>query len=74
MGVTSTKQQRRSKTWVIDNVYMLARRELRRLDSGRGQADAECVARWHHVVRLCELSATPTSILRRSLPTEITNG
>lgn len=65
--------------WTVDNIYMLARRELRRLNNtGRVEIihglDTQSVERWGHVVRLCEAVASKSDILRRSLPTEMTEG
>jgi hypothetical protein len=41
--------------WVLDNIFTIARRELRRLERA-GASEIESVSgdRWGHVLRLCE--------------------
>jgi hypothetical protein len=48
-------EDNRRLRWVLDNVYTLARRELRRLERA-GATEIESVSgdRWGHVLRLCE--------------------
>jgi hypothetical protein len=47
--------ERRALQWTLDNIYTIARREVRRLERA-GAAEIESVSgdRWGHVLRLCE--------------------
>lgn len=49
------ERQAKQLQWALDNIYTIARRELRRLERA-GASEIESVAgdRWGHVVRLCE--------------------
>ena len=63
----------RSMEWGLGNCYMLARRELRRLERMGCKADSMSVERWQHVVRICEeAGAKSKGVLRATLPTEYT--
>lgn len=46
----SLEQRAQVLTWVVDNVYTIARREHRRLEDGK----ALRLEMWAHVLRLCE--------------------
>lgn len=66
-------------TWPqpLDNVYMLARREIRRIERRLDVAPvlAPTLEQWRHVLRICEEAGGGSAgILRRSLPTELTDG
>ena len=59
-----------SPEWVVSNCYTLARREVNRLTKAGG--DPVSLERWQHVLRICELCAPKSSILRWGFPTELT--
>lgn len=60
----------RTAEWGLANVYMLARRRLRRLPAGHAEREW-----WEHVVRIAEEAGVrQPSVLRESVPTEITDG
>lgn len=64
----------------LGNCYMMAKRELHRLDraSLKGLAgktyNSLAVEQWQHVLRFCEEAGCKSDILRATLPTEITDG
>jgi hypothetical protein len=66
--------------WALDNCYMLARRELKRLGQQMvsptaPRPDPLTIERWEHVKRICEQAGLePHGVLRRTFPTEITDG
>lgn len=61
MTIHGLKQQRGHLQWALDNIYTLARRELRRLERA-GASEIESVSgdRWGHVLRLCEQAGCQT--------------
>jgi len=58
----------------VSNCYMMAKREIARIRNGKSQTDAMSQERWEHVKRFCEDTGMKSSILRDSLPTELTEG
>ena len=58
----------------LGNCYMMAKREIARILNGKADCDAMSLERWRHVQRFCEETGLKSSILRASLPTEITDG
>lgn len=58
----------------LDNCYIMARREVARLSRQNPPHDPVTLERWQHVVRFCEEADCKSNILRRSLPTEMTEG
>lgn len=63
----------------LGNCYMMSKREIARLlnrspmDVGV-KSDQLTLERWNHVKRFCEETGQKSSILRATLPTEITDG
>jgi hypothetical protein len=62
--LASQEDQIRELEWTLDNVYTLARRELRRPEQlNAGPVSAK--ERWGHVLRLCEKAGCkPRGVLR----------
>lgn len=58
----------------LGNCYMMAKREIARILNGKSQTDAVSLERWRHVQRFCEETGLKSSILRATLPTELTEG
>jgi hypothetical protein len=60
----------------LGNCYMMAKREIARLlNKGEPHGrDAVSLERWQHVKRFCEETGMKSSILRATLPTELTEG
>lgn len=71
-------QAERSVEWALDNCYVLARRRINALKRDGQDVDALRVsesAAWGHVLRICEEAGLEQSgVLRRTFPTEITDG
>jgi len=58
----------------LGNCYMMAKREIARIQNGQSHTDAASLARWQQVKRFCEDAGCTSSILRAQVPTELTDG
>ncbi len=60
----------------LGNCYIMSRREIARIlnRSPMVKSDQLTLERWQHVKRFCEETEQKSSILRATLPTEITDG
>ncbi len=60
----------------LSNCYMMSKREIARMlnRSPMVKSDQLTLERWQHVKRFCEETGQKSSILRATLPTEITDG
>ena len=68
------REQRDVLVKALGNCYMMAKREIARYLNHDWVNNATSLERWQHVKRFCESAGCTSSILRATLPTEITDG